>query len=94
MPRSGTTIHNPRAYHPVAARTSKVRGPRFTCAGQGKCATVAAMKYLTKTEYARLKGISRQAVNDRIKRKKLHLVPVKTEVLRIPVEDTELAAVN
>lgn len=55
---------------------------------------LAAMKYLTKTEYAKLKGISRQAVNDKIKRKKLFLVEVPVIMKRIPVEDIEVDGVK
>lgn len=47
------------------------------------------MHYLTPSEYARLIGISRQAVNDRIKRKTLPFTLTKVEAKRIPIEDTE-----
>ena len=47
------------------------------------------MHYLTPSEYARLLGISRQAINERIKRKTLPFTLTKVEAKRIPVEDTE-----
>lgn len=47
------------------------------------------MKYLTKKHYRIGKGITRQAVNDRIKRGTLHLVPGKIDAMVIPVEDAE-----
>lgn len=47
------------------------------------------MHYLTPAEYARLVGISRQAVNDRINRKTLPFTLTKVSAKRIPVEDTE-----
>ena len=52
------------------------------------------MHYLTIAEYARLKGVSRQAVQDRIRRKTLPYVVTRVDIRRIPVEDTELAGVN
>lgn len=48
------------------------------------------MQYLTRTEYADLKGITRQAVEQKIKRGTLPTVKVKIEVERIAVEDTEM----
>lgn len=54
------------------------------------------MQYLTVKEYADLFGITRQAVEDRIKRKTLAAVirpiPVKCRV--IPVEDTLVESVK
>lgn len=49
------------------------------------------MKYLTIQEFADLYGISRQAVEDRIRRKTLPCVIRKVEIdaKRIPVEDIE-----
>jgi len=55
---------------------------------------LAAMKYLTKAEYARLKGITKSAVSDRIRRKTLPVVKIKEFVDRIPVEDIELNGVK
>ncbi len=49
------------------------------------------MQYLTVKEYAALKGISRQAVEDRIRRGTLPVtfINMKVKAKRIPVEDTE-----
>lgn len=52
------------------------------------------MRYLTRAEYAALKGISRQAVEQRIKRGTLPTVTLKMDVERIPVEDIELEGVK
>jgi len=50
--------------------------------------------YLTKSEYARLKGISHQAVSDRINRGTLKIVKVPVEQERIAVDDAELEKVK
>ena len=50
--------------------------------------------YLTKSEYARLKGVSHQAICERVKRGTLKTAKVKIEVERIPVEDAELRKVK
>jgi hypothetical protein len=57
-------------------------------------ATVAAMQFLSRTEYARMKGVSRQSVEQRIKRGTLKTVRMKveTEEERIPVEDAEVSS--
>jgi predicted DNA-binding protein YlxM (UPF0122 family) len=47
------------------------------------------MKLLTVAQYARHKGVSQQAVYQKIKRNKLKTVIEKVEVMRIPVEDIE-----
>ena len=52
------------------------------------------MQFLTRAEYAELKDISRQAVGQRIKRGTLKTVLVDQRVERIPVDDTEIEAVN
>lgn len=57
-------------------------------------ATVPAMHYLTISEYARLAGISRQAVQGQIERKTLKLVTRKVSVKRIPVADIEAIRVK
>lgn len=58
------------------------------------CATLAAMKYLTITEYARSVGITRQAVQDRIRRGTLPTVMRSVKRKMIPVDDTVLADVK
>lgn len=55
---------------------------------------LVAMQYLTVAAYAKLKGISRQAVYQQIQRKTLPLVTIKEEVQRIPVDDIELKSVK
>ena len=52
------------------------------------------MQFLTRAEYAKLKDISRQAVDQRIKRGTLKTVLVDEKVERIPVDDTEVDPVN
>ncbi len=52
-------------------------------------AIILYMHYLTRTEYAELVGITRQAVDDRIKRGKLMYAPTQVLEKRIPVEDRE-----
>lgn len=52
------------------------------------------MHYLTRRQYASLKGISRQAVQQGIAAKKIPVVMVKIDQERIPVEDTEVEGVN
>ena len=52
------------------------------------------MKYLTITEYAKMKHISYQAVQDRIRRGKLSLTKIKVDAHRIPVEDVECESVK
>lgn len=47
------------------------------------------MKYLSRTEYSRLYGISRQAVADRIRRGTLPIVKIRELVERIPIDDSE-----
>jgi predicted DNA-binding protein YlxM (UPF0122 family) len=49
------------------------------------------MQYLTTKEYAGLHGVSRQAIEDRIRRKTLPVVIRKFSVEKkmIPIEDTE-----
>ena len=47
------------------------------------------MHYLTPKEYAELKGVTRQAIEDRIERGTLVLAEVKVKAKRIPVEDAE-----
>jgi predicted DNA-binding protein YlxM (UPF0122 family) len=57
---------------------------------------VDAMHYLTRSEYAKLKNISRQAVHNRIARGTLLTVRKKVERDEelIPVDDKELEGVN
>jgi len=52
------------------------------------------MHYLTISEYARIAGISRQAVQGQIERKTLKLVPRKISVKMIPVENIEAIPVK
>ncbi len=52
-------------------------------------ATLAAMHYLTISEYARMMGVTRQSVQGKIDRKKLRIVTLKVPVKRIAVEDIE-----
>ncbi len=47
------------------------------------------MMYLTRAEYAGLKGCSRQAVHDAIKHKRLPIVMKKDLVERIVLEDAD-----
>ena len=48
------------------------------------------MKYLTSLEYAKAIGVSRQAIEDRIRRGTLRTVKRRVDKYLIPVEDTEL----
>lgn len=54
------------------------------------------MQYLTPQQYRKWKGLSRQNLHAKIKRKTIPTVlrRVEREVLYIPVEDTELKGVN
>ena len=52
------------------------------------------MPYLTISEYARLKQVTRQAIEDRIKRGTLAIVERPVKKVFIPVDDTEMGGVN
>lgn len=47
------------------------------------------MQYLTISEYARLLGVRRQAIQDRVRRKTLPFKAIRVSQKRIPVDDTE-----
>ena len=52
------------------------------------------VRYLTISEYARHKNVSRQAIADRIDRGTLELVTVKEDVQRIAVDESEFEDVK
>lgn len=52
------------------------------------------MQLLTVAEYARHKGVSQQAVYQKIRRGKLKTVTEKVDVIRVPVEDMDLQSVH
>lgn len=69
-------------------------GMRVSLHCERQRATIAPMQLLTVAQYAKLKKVSPQAVYQKIHRGKLKTVSEKVEIIRIPVEDTELESVQ